>query len=359
MKISIGSRLIDGPWGGGNQFALSLSEYLKDKGWEVVSDLLDHDIDIILMTEPRITSASGLYNQRQISKYVFRHPDTLVVHRINECDERKNTVHVNRYLKRANRAADHTVFISGFLKDLFAGKGFIKGNPSSVILNGANSRIFNSRKTARWDGCSALRLVTHHWGCDPNKGFDIYCMLDEIESIGGIPIEFTYIGRVPSRSCFKNTRVIPPRSGRDLSEELKKNHIYVTGSINEPAGMHHIEGAMCGLPLIFRNSGALPEYCRGFGVMFEGPDDFLEKMRQLISGYDTYFKALGSYPHNSEKMCSEYMGLFESLLERKNACRRGRRARYLRLFVKESILFWRDLIIIFSKKARRKLHDRT
>ena len=50
MKISIGSNIIEGPWGGGNQFALSLSRYLKGKGWEVITDLRDDDIDIILLT---------------------------------------------------------------------------------------------------------------------------------------------------------------------------------------------------------------------------------------------------------------------------------------------------------------------
>ena len=29
MKISIGSKIIQGPWGGGNLFAINLSNYLK------------------------------------------------------------------------------------------------------------------------------------------------------------------------------------------------------------------------------------------------------------------------------------------------------------------------------------------
>ena len=34
--------------------------------------------------------------------------------------------------------------------------------------------------------------------------------------------------------------------------------------------MHHIEGALCGLPILFRNSGSLPEYCKKYGVSFDG-----------------------------------------------------------------------------------------
>ena len=32
MKISIGSKIIDGPWGGGNLFVINLKNYLIDKG---------------------------------------------------------------------------------------------------------------------------------------------------------------------------------------------------------------------------------------------------------------------------------------------------------------------------------------
>ena len=115
MKISIGSNVIKGSWGGGNQFAVSLFNYLEKKNWEVTTNLKDRNIDIILMTEPRRTSQTGAYNQVQISKYLIKKPDTIVVHRINECDERKKTKYLNKYLVRANKVADHTIFISNFL----------------------------------------------------------------------------------------------------------------------------------------------------------------------------------------------------------------------------------------------------
>ena len=56
MKISIGTNIKDGPWGGGNLFAINLKNYLENKGHEVVHSLKDNDIDIILITEPRKTS---------------------------------------------------------------------------------------------------------------------------------------------------------------------------------------------------------------------------------------------------------------------------------------------------------------
>ena len=53
MKISIGSKIIDGPWGGGNLFVKNFKNYLEDKNHEVINHLLDDDIDVILFTDPR------------------------------------------------------------------------------------------------------------------------------------------------------------------------------------------------------------------------------------------------------------------------------------------------------------------
>ena len=50
MKVSIGTNIKDGPWGGGNLFAINLSNFLRSKGIEVIYDLEDDDIDIILIT---------------------------------------------------------------------------------------------------------------------------------------------------------------------------------------------------------------------------------------------------------------------------------------------------------------------
>ena len=64
-------------------------------------------------------------------------------------------------------------------------------------------------------------------------------------------IEFTCIGNTSDEYDLKNTKIIEPLAGKELSKELKKHHVYVTGSINEPSGNHHIEAAQCGLPLMY------------------------------------------------------------------------------------------------------------
>ena len=61
MKVSIGTKTKDGPWGGGNLFAINLKNFLEDNGIKVVNNLKDDDIDLILITEPRKTSESSAF----------------------------------------------------------------------------------------------------------------------------------------------------------------------------------------------------------------------------------------------------------------------------------------------------------
>ena len=318
MKISIGMNLQSGAWGGGNQFATSLTAYLRNKGISVVHDLMDKDIDVVVLTEPRKSSRSSAYTDKEITDYLrFRNPEALVIHRINECDERKGTDYVNGLLIEANRCADHTVFISTWLEKLFLGHG-IAYKSHSVILNGADETIFNRNGFRSWDHQTPLRIVTHHWGASWLKGFDIYQQLDAMleQSAWKGKIEFTYIGRAPEGFAFRNTRHIEPLSGKKLADELRRHHIYVSASRNEPAGMHHIEGAMCGMPLLYIESGALPEYCQGYGFSFT-QDTFVQKLETIIDTYDDWCKRMPGYPHTAEKMCDSYLALFNELIRDK------------------------------------------
>ena len=316
MKISIGTKIKEGPWGGGNLFAINLSNYLKSKGHEVTNNLDDENIDIILITEPRKTSESSSFTHVDIMKYIqLVNKETLVVHRINECDERKNTNFVNQYLIEANEVADYTVFVSKWLMETYLSQGLNEKN-NTVILGGANSNIFNPSGFKPWDRKSKLKIVTHHWGAHWNKGFEIYEKLDQMigDSNYKDKIEFCYIGNLPNKFKFRNSQTIKPLSGEALSNEIKKNHLYLTASINEPSGNHHIEAAQCGLPILYINSGGTPEYCEGYGIEFNN-SNFEEKLNEFILNYDSILSNLKDYPYNSEIMCEKYFNLFLEIFE--------------------------------------------
>ncbi len=317
MKIALGQRTADGPWGGGNRFMAALTEALTQRGNQVVFDLEHPDIDIILLTDPRARNPNVSFTPRQVFRYLQRHPDAVVVHRINECDERKGTRTMNARLKLGNYVADHTVFIGSWLVGLDLWR---RETPHNVFLNGADERIFGAKTSRPWNGAEPFRLVTHHWGAHALKGFDVYARLDEMLCAPqwAKRLTFTYVGNLPSGFRFRQAHHLDPLDGPALAGELCRHHGYITASINEPAGMHHIEGALCGLPLLFRNSGALPEYCAGYGEMFDGPSDMPAALERLLVGYGSHRKALASYPHTATRMLQDYLSLFDDLMARRS-----------------------------------------
>lgn len=311
MKVSIGSKIINSAWGGGNSFAKNLSKYLQEKGFEVFFDLKEKNLDVIIMTDPRSSSISSNYDDIDIINYQKKNKKTLIIHRVNECDERKGTNFVNKKILKANRVSDHTVFISNWLKDLFKNHGLNPSN-SSVIYNGADEEVYNFSKDNFLK--EKIKLVTHHWSAHPNKGLRIYQTIDNLmdKPEWKDKIEFCYIGNISKGVKLQNTKIIKPLYGKELADKLKESNIYVSASLNEPAGMHHIEAAMCGLPILYVKSGALPEYCKNFGIGFEY-SNFEIKLSEIIKQYQFYRKKLETYPYNSKNSCEQYYSLIKEI----------------------------------------------
>ena len=143
-KVSIGSKIVEGPWGGGNLFVKNMTEFLIDNGHQVIYDLPEPDIDLILLTDPRSRKeSSSTFNHVEILKYKkYVNNNVVVVQRINECDERKGTDTINNFYLEASNCADHIIFVSSWLREIYLNLEMDK-DKTSVILAGANSEIFN------------------------------------------------------------------------------------------------------------------------------------------------------------------------------------------------------------------------
>ena len=152
------------------------------------------------------------------------------------------------------------------------------------------------------------------------KGFDVYerldALLDNPHWHGRI--EFTYIGNLPAGFRFRHARHLPPLDGQALADALRGHHGYITASINEPGPNHQNEGALSGLPLLYRRSGALPEYCAGFGVGFDGPNDFEAALTGYMADYARLVPLMSAYPHTTATSIGQWLALFVDLVERRN-----------------------------------------
>jgi hypothetical protein len=318
LKVCIGSEFTTNPYGGGNLFIKNLTEYLLKMNHSVVYDLKDIDIDIILMINPLKNSEKSTLNNYDIDFYQkFINPESISVQRINECDERKNTDYVNKEILKSNKNIDYTVYVSKWLQELYKKAG-IQDHNSNVILAGANSEYFNIDSKKFWNKDREIRLVTHHWSDNWMKGFNTYKNIDKLlsEKFWNSKLIFTYIGNYPKNINFQNTKLIEPLSEKALAEELKKHDIYITASLNEPSGNHHIEAAQCGLPILYVNSGGITEYCQEYGLEFsEG--NVAEKLEYLINNYDSYKEKIKNYPLSANTMSEEFLKLFTHLVENK------------------------------------------
>jgi hypothetical protein len=332
LKIAIGSRIIDGPWGGGNLFAKHLTAHLQAKGMEVVHGLSGAVPDIVLLTHATASDSASFTMRELAVKLLLPGWRPLVVHRINNSsDARKddrNAFNKGRIL--ASRLADHTVFLSEWLRAIYARDGF--DSPAwSILMNGGDDTLFKPAARPPAAGKRKLSIVTHHWSNNAKKGFDIYRQLDGYIAAAGqdCPVSFTYIGRLPDGFRFAASTHLDPMSAAQLAVALPAYDIYLTAAQSEAAGMHHIEGALCGLPILYLESGGIPEYCRGFGISYTH-GDFLDRLTEMLARYDDCRARMTAYPHTARRMCESYENLFLDLHRRRAAIAAARGSMRLR-----------------------------
>ena len=151
------------------------------------------------------------------------------------------------------------------------------------------------------------------------KGFELYLDLDKklAEPTLRNKIEFTYIGNIEKKYKFLNTKILKPLSGFELASEIREHDIYITGSINEPSGNHHIEAALCGLPILYVNSGGITEYCKDYGTSYT-LQTLESKLEFVLENYNSLSSKISLYPNNSDRMAEEFMDLFKNMLKQKD-----------------------------------------
>ena len=257
MKILINRSPIEGPWGGGNIFVSNFVESLRANGHEVIYKF-EKDIDVLFVQDPRPDSLGISINN--ILQYKAQNPKSKIIQRINECDARKNTEHMDGLLLQCSSYLDKTIFVSDWMKNYFLEKGW-KNQDSYVIHNGVDKNTFKPAENKRLSGKKSV--VAHHWSSNLLKGFDAYEFLDYLAGKG--IIDFTYIGR--HRNSFQNTKIIEPCSGEKLANSLAPHDFYVSASRFDPGPNHILEAIAVGLPTyVHKDGGGAVEFAGGYHV---------------------------------------------------------------------------------------------
>jgi glycosyltransferase involved in cell wall biosynthesis len=316
--VAINMRSTSGPWGGSSTFVSQLKAFLEARGWRVTYRL-SPEVDAIILIDPRDDLQLKAFGMREIIEHKKRYPKVRVIHRVNECDQRKGTSFMDPLLAEANAHADFTVFIAEWLREYHAERWFDRKRPHDVIYNGADAGVFHPIGQQPWKGKGPLRIVTHHWSDNPLKGFDVYEQVDRLLTDGKLPgFEFWVIGRWPARIQWKSARTFPPSAGHALAAQLRACHLYLTATRWEPCGMHHVEGAQCGLPLLYHEDGggvveAGLRYGLGFrddvgGALIAARDRYAELHAQVLARIPSGDRMVLSYAEILQRLLAERDG---------------------------------------------------
>jgi hypothetical protein len=98
---------------------------------------------------------------------------------------------------------------------------------------------------------------------------------------------------------------------------LRECHLYITGTRWEPCGMHHVEGAQCGLPLVYHeDGGGVVEAGLRYGIGFRE-----NVAAALIAARDRYTelrgKVLSQIP-SGDRMVLAYTDVLQQVLVERN-----------------------------------------
>ena len=302
-----------GPYGGGNQWLGQMMPYLKRCGYKTTSRL-DEKVDCVLGTHAGLGSDGLAFSYDAVLRAKQKNPRLRCIQRINDNDIRKGTTTMDAYLAECNRAADHTVFVSEWLRDYHAERWFDRSLPHSVIYNGADPSVFHPFQGNIWKQGKSLRLVTHHWSDNPAKGFPIYEALDTAIAEGKLPgVELWIVGRWPKGIRWQAAKTFPACSGHRLAALLKQCHVAVTASRYEPGAMHPVEAMQCGLPLLYTaDTGGTVELGREFGVLLG--EDLGSAFQMLRENYVDLRKAVLSQAPSGDVMCATYRRVIQQLV---------------------------------------------
>lgn len=306
MKIAFNRLPRRSPWGGGAHFATAYADYLTKLGHKVTY-ALELDVDWIVMLDPR--PEEGGFSAYDIMRFKEKNPHVKVLHRINDTGVTRGGDQLDRLILSSNTiVANKTVFISEWVKQHFLRKGFYAASENYVIVNGCDTQYFypSQRNSVH----SPTKIVTHHWSNNPAKGLDLYSYIDAHAK--DLNVEFTYIGRYPSEYKSQNTNIINPLYGHELGDELRKHDVYVTAARNEACGSHHVEGAACGMPVIFhKDGGGVVEMAVRYGIGIDKAEDFKHALSELLSNYSIFSQKVLACDLSATTMCRRYIEIMK------------------------------------------------
>ena len=303
------------PYGGGNQFVEQITSYLNGIEYVKVTFDLIPDINIYFLIDIRQGK-----NKKYSFEQILHHKNISkgkIIYRINDCDFTRDNKTLEKLIIKHIDNIDYFVFNSDYIKKYYCDKysNFLN-KPYKIIYNTANSEYFYPVKKSP---SNKIKIVTHHWSDNINKGYDYYYKLYEYAKTSN-EVEFVFIGN-KFNSKYENVPVQGPYKGLELGNKLRDFDIYITASVHDSCPMHVLEGLSCGLPILYINSlGGGKDICelgnKDVGIKFSNFDELCAGIKKIQSNYDYYvsniYENLNIY--NGKTSNKEYLCLFIKII---------------------------------------------
>jgi len=296
MKIYIANKLVEGPYGGGNQFLKSMRSQFRKMG---------------LYCDDPNQATIVLFNSHQCPEEVARlkqaNTKALFIHRLDGPMRLYNDMNDSRDMLayQMNTAfADAVVFQSHWSKEANLKLGLdIGSRESTVIHNATDQRFFTKRQNRQT--LDKITLIASSWSDNLKKGFLTYQYLDD--NLDFDKYNFIFMGRSPIK--FKNIKNLGPLSTQQVAEQLQKADIYITASENDPCSNSLIEALSTEIPPLALNSGGHPELIKGAGLLYNKKEEIINKLNEIWENYVNFSSLIKV--KTMDKTAQEYACFFE------------------------------------------------
>ena len=322
MQVFMNFNEVRGPYGGTNSFLRTLWHWLGQQGAEVTNKV-DSSFDVALLSG--LTDGVELSSVKAIAARGVPIVHRKVGYRVSGSQEMRRmtdgVVWGDKLQIEFTPYISHTVFQSEYSRDVFQNSGF--DGPFSVIHNGVDEAIFNTkvstgwfgrRETTRewWNGSDPLRVIISTWSADKNKGFDDYIEIDRLLA-NQRDVQVTLVGRTPTDTLFRHIKVRRARPRARLARLLKHAHIILQLGRFETCSNALIEGLNCGLPAIYLDSGSNKEIAATYGVPYV--DGWPKALEIMQARYREFLGRIDNNPYRISVVGPKYLKLLRNVLE--------------------------------------------
>ena len=277
--------LVNGPYGGGNQFAKALKNHFVSRG--MYGDSLEKSNVVIINGFP--------FRDFSIFSKIFiwklNAPDRIVLSRIDgPVSKIRHSKDSDKFDKAifefCNIASDGAIIQSNWsLQETIKHYAFKNNCPIEIISNSCNPAYFFKKKITSKTK-KKLSLIATSWSTNPHKGFSTYKWLDS--KINFNKIDFKIISDISFK--YNNIRVFKTVNQKKLGDILRESDIYISCSRVESCSNSVLEALHCGLPAITPNSSSHPEFNPFKELLYKNKYHLLEIINALPKKISKYNK---------------------------------------------------------------------